>query len=120
MLNFKNKTEREAFVNGYKNWTNNKGKKLGVWKQIPELDLRFYRYEFANGAVIIVTEFIEYRTIYGNDYYTPLEKEFAERSKFCLILPENDSYAAHYRTYTLNGCNLWTIVDYMTKNKLNL
>ena len=124
MLELKNKTEREAFVNGYKNWTDRKGKPLDVWKSVAALDLLFYRYQFANGAALIVTEYKEYRTVYKN--HKPCGKDYVSRNRFCLILPETDSYvdtsstsgANYHRTYTLEGCSLGTIVDYMTKQKL--
>ena len=124
MLNLKNKTEREAFVSGYKNWTDGKGKRLDVWKSVPELDLQFYRYGFGNGAALIVTEYMEYKTAY-KDYKTA-GQEYVSKHKFCLILPENDDYfdassasgRTYRRTYTLEGCSIGTVVDYLTKNKL--
>ena len=120
MLNFKNKTERESFILNYENWTDSSGKLLGVWKEIPEVGLKFYRYDFATGAVLIVTEYEEYGTVFDGSYSAEAKKELTTRHKFCLILQENDSYANHYRTYTLDGCNLWAVTDYMTKNKLLL
>jgi hypothetical protein len=128
MLNFKNKTEREAFVKDYKNWTENGGEtKLGLWKSIPELDLSFYRYEFTNGAILVVTEYKEYKTIYSNNLQTR-KNDFITEHRFCLILPEGDTYAdtshtygeIYHRTYTLSGCSMGTVVDYMTKNKFCL
>ena len=122
MLNLKNKPEREAFVNNYKSWTDSKGKKLGVWKAVPELDLLFYRYEFANSAVLVVTEYKEYRMIYTD--YTAIGRDYVTKHKFCLILPENDSYfdtsGTNHRTYTPEGCSVGTVIDYLTKNRLNL
>ena len=128
MLNLKNKDERETFVKDYKNWTGNDGEtKLGIWKSIPELDLNFYRYDFDNGAALIVTEFKEYKTVYGSDFRSN-KKDFVTEHKFCLIIPENDTYTDNshtfgeiwHRTYTLNGCSMGTVVDYMTKNRLCL
>ena len=123
MLNLKNKTERERFVNDYKDWTNNRGNRLDVWKSVPKLGLTFYRYAFANKAVLIVTEYMEYKTIYEG--YKPCGKDYVTRHKLCLILPENDEYSdsfvmggIYHRTYTLDGCSMGTVVDYMTKNKL--
>ena len=124
MLNFKNKLEREAFVNNYKDWTDSKGKKLGVWKTVPELGLVFYRYEFANGAVLVVTEYQEYRTIYQG--YKATGKGYVTKHKLCLMLPEIDGYtdtsstsgAVYHKTYTLDGCSIGTVIDYLTKNKL--
>ena len=95
----KNKQERENFINNYKAW--------GVWKEVPELNLKFYRYELPTGAVIIVTEYMTYTS-----------------KKFCLILPEDDEYtkehtygAEYLRTYTPDSTSAGTIVDYMTKNR---
>ena len=125
MINLKNKTEREAFAKDYINWTAADGiTKLGIWKSIPELDLNFYRYEFANGAVLIVTEYQEYKTDYRSDYESR-KKDYITEYKFCLILPENDTYVdnshtygeINHITYTLDGCSMGTVVDYMTKNK---
>ena len=127
MLNLKNKTEREEFIKDYKNWTKDDGEtKLGIWKSVSELGLDFYRYEFENGAELVVTEFQEYKTVYGN--YESRGQTFVTEHKLCLILPENDDYfdASHtagrvyHRSYTLNGCSLGTVVDYLTKNKLNI
>ena len=123
MLNLKNKNEREEFVKNYKDWTGKKGNTLGVWKSFPKLDLTFYHYEFANKAELIVTEYIEYRTIYEGSK-PPYKKDFVSKHRLCLILPENDDYTdssgmgATYRTYTVEGCSLGTVVDYMTKNRL--
>lgn len=108
MLMLKNKTEREAFVKDYKSW--------GVWKQISELNLEFYRYEFANGATLIVTEYQHYGT---------WKKECKTEHKLCLILPEDDMYVrntyaysgAVYKFYDPSDCSINMIVDYLTKNK---
>ena len=120
MLELKNKTEREAFINNYKNWTDKKGKNLDVWKSVPALNLLFYRYQFSNGAVLIVTEYMEYRTVYKD--YKAAGKDYVSKNRLCLMLPETDSYfdsgGNSNRTYTLDGCSLGTVVDYMTKNKL--
>ena len=126
MLNLKNKTERETFINDYKNWKGSNGKKLGVWKSIPELDLSFYRYEFANGAVLIVTVYKNYETVYEN--HKPCGKEYMKKHRLCLILPESDSYTNdshiygtnYHRTYTLEGCSTGLVIDYMTKNRLTI
>ena len=86
----KNKQERENFINNYKAW--------GVWKEVPELNLKFYRYELPTGAVIIVTEYMT---------YIGYKKTYVTSKKFCLILPEDDEYtkehtygAEYLRTYT--------------------
>jgi len=128
MINLKNKNERETFVKDYKNWIAvDRTTKFGVWKSIPELDLNFYRYEFANGAVLIVTEYKNYKTVYGGDFNS-WGQDFVIENKFCLILPDGDNYldslhtsgSIYHKTYTLDGCSMGTVVDYMTKNKLYL
>ena len=108
----KNKQERENFINNYKAW--------GVWKEVPELNLKFYRYELPTGAVIIVTEYMEYVSKYiGGKSGYEYENICETRQKFRLILPEDDEYtgAEYLRTYTPDGTSAGTIVDYMTKNR---
>ncbi len=48
LLGFKNKSEREKFLSDYKSW--------GVWLSVPELELTCYKYRFANGAELVVSE----------------------------------------------------------------
>lgn len=47
-LNLKNKSERENFLSEYKSW--------GVWLSVPELELTCYKYKFANGDELVVSE----------------------------------------------------------------
>jgi hypothetical protein len=116
MLNFKNKTEREEWAKDYRRWRFDDGRALDIWREVPELGLRFYRYDFKNGAALIATEY---------SYYSAYRKAYQTKYKFCLMLPENDPYIDEsrtsgdelHRTYTLEGCSLGTVVDYMTKNK---
>lgn len=48
LLNLKNKFERENFLSEYKSW--------GVWLSVPELELTCYKYKFANGDELVVSE----------------------------------------------------------------
>lgn len=48
LLNLKNKSERENFLSEYKSW--------GVWLSVPELELTCYKYKFANGDELVVSE----------------------------------------------------------------
>jgi hypothetical protein len=120
MLNLKNKSEREEFVRNYKSW--------GEWTVTAGLGMRHYRYRFANGAVLIVTEWQEYAKKFNDGGSYSLKHyslELVTRNRCCLILPENDTYAdnshtsgeVYHRTYTPDGCSIGTVVDYMTKNK---
>ncbi len=59
LLGFKNKVEREKFLTEYKSW--------GVWLSAPELELTCYKYKFANGAELVVSESYYY---FGDCYKT--------------------------------------------------
>ena len=118
-LNFKNKTEREEFIKNYTAW--------GVWRSVPELELSFYRYDFANGAVLIVTEYKDYGYIYNSSSnWRNNRQDFKTNHRYCLILSGDDNYiddkysTNYHKTYTLEGCGVSIVVDYMTKNKLIL
>lgn len=107
MLNLKNKAEREAFVSGYKSW--------GVFQRNEYLDWTHYLHTFANGGELLVTEYTE---------YVAYQKEYQTRHRYCLRIPATDGYITpqagyenYHRTFTLDGCSLGTVVDYMTKNK---
>lgn len=108
LLDLKNKKEREAFVKNYRSWD--------LWRDIPELGVIYFRYDFQNGAVLIVTEYKRFMK-WKNEYQT--------ENKYCLILPEGDNYVDKssacgevlHKTFTPDGCSMGTVVDYMTKNK---
>lgn len=51
-LNLKNEKGRREWLNNYRNW--------GVWLEVPQVDKTYYRYDFANGAALIVEEGFEY------------------------------------------------------------
>lgn len=51
-LNLKNEKARREWLNNYRSW--------GVWLEVPQVDKTFYRYDFANGAALIVEEGFEY------------------------------------------------------------
>lgn len=107
-MKLRNRTERENFLKNYKEW--------GIWAFFDGLNLKFYRYKFETGAVVVVTEY---------EIYSAWKKEFATMAKYCLILKDGDDFestnsfggAEYYKTYTLGGTSISTIVDYMTKNK---
>jgi hypothetical protein len=58
--------------------------------------------------------------------YKACGQDYVTKHRYCLILPERDDYTHSsqayknicYRTYTLEGCSMGTVVDYMTKNKM--
>lgn len=86
-MQFKNKKEREEFLESYREWE--------LWKEIPEIEVKLYRYAFVStGAVIIATEypckkFADYRS--GHFEY---KKDTAVC--YSLILREGDSFKMQY------------------------
>jgi hypothetical protein len=107
----KNKTERENFLKDYRKW--------GVWREInePPVTIRIYRHDFKNGAFVTVTEC----DVIGYDDKPTVN------NRYNLILPKADGYnpfsqngghsPREFLTYTLSGCGVTPIVDYMTKRK---
>ena len=51
-MKLKNQTERKEFLNNYKAWE--------LFKEIPEIEVKLYRYVFPNGTVIIATEYASF------------------------------------------------------------
>lgn len=106
-MKLRNRAEREEFLKKYKEW--------GIWAFLDGLNLKFYRYKFETGAVVIVCEYIR---------YIGWKEKYITANRMCLILPENDPYngdsmygTEYYKTYTLDGVSIGTITDYMTKNR---
>lgn len=93
-LNLKNKTEREKFLDSYKSW--------GVWLSVPELDLTCYKYKFANGDELVVSESYSY---YG-DCYKADKKALSVRYH----LRDNDKR----NFFDLSGIAKTYVLEYMT------
>lgn len=93
-LNLKNKTEREKFLDSYKSW--------GVWLSVPELDLTCYKYKFANGDELVVSESYSY---YG-DCYKADKKVLSVRYH----LRDNDKR----NFFDLSGIAKTHVLEYMT------
>ena len=111
-MQLKNKTEREQFLANYKSW--------GVWKEVPELELKFYRYEFPNGTVIIATEHA--CMVFANFGPNGCKYGKSVSVKYHLLLSKNDNYKVQYeehafRVYTPSGDSKSSIIDYLTKTK---
>lgn len=112
-MQLKNKAERERFLENYKNWE--------LMHEVPELELKFYRYTFPNGTVIIATEHacMEFAD------YTPQHHFVYEKStavKYHLILAEKDKFDTGYSDTAYKLYNPWgdsksAIVEYLTKTK---
>lgn len=92
----KNVAERKAFIEDYKKW--------GVWFEVPELQLVYYRYGLPNGDVLIVSEYK-----IAPDYYCKKERTV---ERYHLIDSE------HRFEPMGNGTTI--LIDYLTKNKNSL
>ena len=108
-MKLKNKTERENFLKNYKSWE--------LFKEIPEIEVKLYRYVFPNGTAIIATEhaiFTYDRFESGRSYYKKITAV-----KYHLILSETDDYRNstflnEYKLYNPTGDSFTTIVKYLT------
>lgn len=104
----RNKQEREDFLAHFENW--------GVWKEIPELRVRFYKYDLPNGARIVAQTYVHPPIKYLS--YSQEERTVAE---YALLLPPDDDYRGKYgQEYTFyrpNGASKSTIIDYLTEKK---
>lgn len=112
-MQLKNKAEREKFLENYKEW--------GLWKEVPELELRFYRYEFPNGTVIIATEYACMKFADFRRGHFEYEKSTDVRYK--LLLSAQDGFKLSEcsdianNLYNPTGDTKGTLIDYLTKTK---
>jgi hypothetical protein len=77
----------------------------------------FYRHMFKNGAFVYVTECKQ-------------ANRTAPNLRYNLILPDSDNYNPYdqnsghsntdFRSYTLEGCSIGIIVDYLTKRRTEI
>ena len=51
-LSFKNEKARRKWLDEFRDW--------GVWLEVPQIDMTFYRFDFANGAALLVEVGYEY------------------------------------------------------------
>lgn len=111
-MQLKNKVERERFLENYKNWE--------LFHEVPELELKFYRYTFPNGTVIIATEYTCMRFVsFG---VKGAEYRKSKSVKYHLILHKSDKYKVQFsehefRVYNPVGDSKTSIVEYLTKTK---
>lgn len=113
-MSFKNKREREEFLENYKEWE--------LWREIPELEIKLYRYAFVStGAVIIATE----HPIMKYSRFGPKGAEYKKGRavKYHLILREGDRsfirecYPNEHKVYNPSGDSKTSIIEYLTKVK---
>ena len=111
-MQLKNKKEREGFLEEYNSWE--------LWKEIPELELKFYRKVLPNGTQIIATEHA--RMVF--DHFSPSGSKYKKSRtvKYHLLLSDNDGYKVEYfeheyRLYNPTGDSKTAIVEYLTKTR---
>ena len=113
-MQLKNKVQREEFLDNYHSWE--------LWKEIPELELKFYRHVFPNGTAIVATEYACMKIARYDGHKSIYEKSTSVI--YHLILANDDKYKASY-SYVINEHKLYNptgdsktgIIDYLTKNK---
>ncbi|MBE6729684.1 MAG: hypothetical protein E7568_05580 [Ruminococcaceae bacterium] len=108
-MQLKNKVQREEFLDNYK--------KFELFKEIPELELKFYRYVLPNGTQIIVTEYAYMRYENRKSNYV---KDYTV--KYNLLLSETDNYNGGYlvnvyRHFNPSGNSKSNIIEYLMKTK---
>lgn len=96
IISFKNDTERNAFLDDYT--------KLELWKEIPELQLKFYRCRLSDGSLLVVTETFE--------EWNYSENHFNKCSYYSLMNTE--------RKYTTKGVPRTWLLEYFKKNKISV
>lgn len=107
-MKLKNKVEREKFLKNYKSWE--------LFKEIPEIEVKLYRYTFPNGTVIIATEHARFVFDYENRKGS-YKKVTAV--KYHLILSETDEFINghlfhEHKVYEPTGDSFTTIIKYLT------
>ena len=113
-MQLKNKKQREEFLENYKSWE--------LWKEIPELELRFYRKVLSNGTVIVATEYASMK-IANYDGHKAIYKK-SNDVIYHLILSDNDNYKVSYsyvlyehKLYSPTGDSKTSIINYLTTTK---
>lgn len=104
----RNKEERAAFLEAYAQW--------GIWKEIPELRVRFYKYDLPNGARIVAQTYVHPPIRYLSSH----QEEYTV-AEYALLLPKEEDYRGEfgqeYSFYRPNGASKSAIIDYLTKKK---
>ena len=110
----KNKTQREEFLNNYKEW--------GVWLTVPELEMTYYRKVLPNGTQLIASEYIF-------NFYDYLSGGYRDKTevKYHIILSEGDKWdgssstvymnAKEFKHFHPSGCSMSTMIKYLTETR---
>lgn len=108
-MKLKNQTERKEFLDNYKAWE--------LFKEIPEIEVKLYRYVFPNGTVIIATEYASFTFDFFKNGLSYYKKTTAV--KYHLILSEGDdfdnsTFFNEHKLYNPSGDNMTAIIKYLT------
>lgn len=110
-MQLKNQNERKAFVENYKSW--------GVWFEVPQVEMKYYRYVLPDETQIIVSEHLHR----GYDYETKSNKT-RPLIKYHLVVPMNIRWPAvsytggnEFKHFSPNGNGLTTIMKYLAETR---
>ena len=110
-MQLKNKAQREQFLENYKKWN--------LILEIPELQIKFYRYTFQNGTVIIATE---HAVMKFSHFAKTCKYQTGRAVKYHLLLDKSDEYRVQFseiehRVYNPSGDSKTSIIEYLSKTK---
>ena len=114
-MKLKNQAERKEFLNNYKAWE--------LFKEIPEIEVKLYRYVFPNGTAIIATEHASFTYDRRENGRTIYKKITAVN--YHLILSETDDFSSitfcnEYKCYNPTGDSKSTIIKYLTVKRMEI
>ncbi len=93
-LNLKNDKARRDWLDNFRSW--------GVWLEVPQVDKTFYRFEFANGAVLIIEVGFEYWEFSTN-------KQPQKRVSYSVIDDKHPKFNSQGESYT-------SVLQWLTKH----
>lgn len=102
---FKNKEERLKFLDTYLSWE--------LYKEVPELTLKFYRIQLTDETYLIATESEYNCSQYYGEYYVGDSTKTGKDVKYTLLNPKDK-----YSRYLIGGISRSLIAEHLTKNKL--
>lgn len=95
-LNLRNKNERDLWLRNFRSW--------GVWLEVPELSVKYYRYEFRNGAALTVTVGLEYW-----DAWTAHPSEAKEKTVYAIQDEEHEKFS-------ISGVSKTYVLEWLSKH----
>ena len=98
-LTLKNAKERKEWVEGYESWP--------VWLDVPEVAKTFYRYDFINGAALIIEVGADFWLDWQKSTRTRIRKRYVH---YAIIDEEYPEYDSAYQG------GMSAIVDWLTKH----